>query len=936
MDFLKKGLASASKMVGSASDMLTSGVLKERRDKSLEDDRQKLKALEKMLANFKKTLKSFQKRASSQSLAQLQLAQHIGVVYKASKSRQKSIREFIDIHTQLDSMTGGMFHMNFDDVVVSVIDEWADLTRKTAIFLKKTNTEINRLRKEEAEFIREKKQALKAKDMGRLTEEHRKEIRMRESRVNHVKGVVAQMKSDLKAMVKKLVDNRFSIFDECFVRLMETQVSYYEKAAEMVKSLKVKINVYRSKRARILSSPVEKMLGDVPPSILAPGDVDDVADIPEPMMREDASTDFDSKKKKGGKERHFNATQVNGSSYAVHSDDDEDEDESSGLDEPTMPSSDQRRQQEEEQIEKKEQEEKEQLPPRVQLTQQDLNNMATAEMYKKAGVAAFKESHFEEAVTEFGKALSVLGFNVDSSSSSSSSSENKTRIMMMANAAERRADEVVDLACSCLSNRAMCQKQLRSWSKIVKDASLCISLKPTKNIIMKNLINRGFAYEALGKMQEALNDFLSARNMGATTPKVLQTIGRIKKAAKQPKIIPMYESRPYAGTKASSSTTTNATATTTAKKYAAGTKNMNSQQQQQQPAAIPSIFEGLDIPSGHKPVPPSSSSSSLGGGTTSSSSSAAPPASTNLFDWDGGGGDGGGSSSGQQQPTAAAGSAARRVSNDWTKYIGGGNSASSVINEFNPNNVKPTPSKKSGGKRSSGIIFDEIFGSDGGDEGDLDVPAPSSSSSSSLPTGDDVKERGGGGGGSSNSHNGGPAQSSSSSVIFDDPGQQQGGPITQMCNILEAMEDQKFWHFAHDNLSPNQYARIPRDKKMAIRYLIKLGINNTSFVTSWETTLEEKRYMQALDQWEFRGGIRKDLMALLSGLHNLCDLVPWQGRKWKRVGLGDLQDPNARKKYFKKAMLIVHPDHNHSKPAAQRAITERAFTALTEALKQEA
>ena len=43
------------------------------------------------------------------------------------------------------------------------------------------------------------------------------------------------------------------------------------------------------------------------------------------------------------------------------------------------------------------------------------------------------------------------------------------------------------------------------------------------------------------------------------------------------------------------------------------------------------------------------------------------------------------------------------------------------------------------------------------------------------------------------------------------------------------------------------------------------------------------QYKASLDKWEFRAGIRKDLMTLLSGLHNVTALLEWKGATWKRV-----------------------------------------------------
>lgn len=60
--------------------------------------------------------------------------------------------------------------------------------------------------------------------------------------------------------------------------------------------------------------------------------------------------------------------------------------------------------------------------------------------------------------------------------------------------------------------------------------------------------------------------------------------------------------------------------------------------------------------------------------------------------------------------------------------------------------------------------------------------------------------------------------------------------------------------------------------------------------------------LQILDWIE---GKERNIRALLSTLNT----VLWEGEtRWKPVGMADLVTPDQVKKYYRKAVLIVHPD----------------------------
>jgi DnaJ-class molecular chaperone len=53
--------------------------------------------------------------------------------------------------------------------------------------------------------------------------------------------------------------------------------------------------------------------------------------------------------------------------------------------------------------------------------------------------------------------------------------------------------------------------------------------------------------------------------------------------------------------------------------------------------------------------------------------------------------------------------------------------------------------------------------------------------------------------------------------------------------------------------------------------------------------------------------------------------------KWKAIGLGDVLEGNQVRKAYRKAMLVVHPDHCINADSETKFICKRIFEAINEA-----
>jgi hypothetical protein len=87
------------------------------------------------------------------------------------------------------------------------------------------------------------------------------------------------------------------------------------------------------------------------------------------------------------------------------------------------------------------------------------------------------------------------------------------------------------------------------------------------------------------------------------------------------------------------------------------------------------------------------------------------------------------------------------------------------------------------------------------------------------------------------------------------------------------------------------------------------------------------KHEQALNTWATNNKEKRNVRTLLSTMHNVLP----SDSKWKALGLGDVLEPSQVKKAYRKAMLVVHPDHCINLDSEHKFICKRVFEALNEA-----
>jgi len=85
----------------------------------------------------------------------------------------------------------------------------------------------------------------------------------------------------------------------------------------------------------------------------------------------------------------------------------------------------------------------------------------------------------------------------------------------------------------------------------------------------------------------------------------------------------------------------------------------------------------------------------------------------------------------------------------------------------------------------------------------------------------------------------------------------------------------------------------------------------------------EKMLKARVQQWQKE---KKNLRALLASLHEIAP-----PSDWKPVSLGELIDPSAVKKQYRKAILVMHPDKRDASDIEAKVMAQLIFDALRDA-----
>ncbi|KAL7712113.1 hypothetical protein QTN25_010237 [Entamoeba marina] len=130
------------------------------------------------------------------------------------------------------------------------------------------------------------------------------------------------------------------------------------------------------------------------------------------------------------------------------------------------------------------------------------------------------------------------------------------------------------------------------------------------------------------------------------------------------------------------------------------------------------------------------------------------------------------------------------------------------------------------------------------------------------------------------------------------------------------------------NISPNQKEQSDSQKKQTTNSIdAALGFDGQTEQKKEEVQMIngkcESLTIDLVNAWAFEKGTtqRKNLRSLLRNL----DEILWTDCKWKKLTMSDLCDAEGVVKYYKKAVVLIHPDKNQARDQDQLECAQLLF-----------
>lgn len=129
-------------------------------------------------------------------------------------------------------------------------------------------------------------------------------------------------------------------------------------------------------------------------------------------------------------------------------------------------------------------------------------------------------------------------------------------------------------------------------------------------------------------------------------------------------------------------------------------------------------------------------------------------------------------------------------------------------------------------------------------------------------------------------------------------------------------------------MAARREANVNEKVKEALEF--KLELDEKQRIEAQELDEAKAKYDKNLTIWASSNNEKKNIRNLLTSMHT----VLWQGSDWKPVSLGDVIESKKVKLYYRKAMLVVHPDKCSSLNSETKFIAKRIFEAVNEAYQE--
>jgi hypothetical protein len=256
MDFLNKAKQTVLNAVGISEQVPE--------DPQLEALKEKITQLDNIIGVLKKNFHKYSTALTQLTQTATLVGNDVQQFYTRSKTRQASIQKFVEVQSKVDQVATDVFRDQFHRDILATFDKWQRQVQGLWGNMKLAEELHASLYKQDAKLkaLKDNPQGGKGSRQKGGAPSDGPSLADLENEFAFTKARLDTLKTKLETEVNQAVENRFTVFDNILVRLMECQVDFFAGSSTALVELKPNVDNYRKRFPK----------GSIPESLTGDGD----------------------------------------------------------------------------------------------------------------------------------------------------------------------------------------------------------------------------------------------------------------------------------------------------------------------------------------------------------------------------------------------------------------------------------------------------------------------------------------------------------------------------------------------------------------------------------------------------------------------------------------------------------------------------------------
>jgi hypothetical protein len=209
-------------------------------DPAIASLKQKTNHLDGIVSSLKKNFNKYSSTMGQLAQASAIMANEVTQFYARSKTRAKSIEKFSEANLKLEVISNELFRDEFHRDVLVLFDQWH---RK----VQGISDEIKQAEDLHCAMFKQEQKIRNVKDGKGGSKKEGPSVQDLEHEYDSLKSRLDYLKKKLDGELNQSIENRYNIFDNILVRVMECQVEFFNRSAACLEPLKPNIENYRKR-----------------------------------------------------------------------------------------------------------------------------------------------------------------------------------------------------------------------------------------------------------------------------------------------------------------------------------------------------------------------------------------------------------------------------------------------------------------------------------------------------------------------------------------------------------------------------------------------------------------------------------------------------------------------------------------------------------------